>query len=1086
MGTGYTRNDTGNNIADGNVINAADFDGEYDAIEAAFNSSTGHTHDGTSAEGAPIEVLGPSQDVVITASVIRPKTTNTVDLGTTSLKFKDAHFEGQVNVDGGFTPNQISVKSTDTGNSKGPQLDIFRESASPADNDALGHIDFSGEDDGDNKTIYASILATANDVTDGTEDGSLKFNTMVAGSDTTVMEISSGSVSITNGTNDAQLTLISTDADANDGPLLVLNRNSSSPADGDKLGQIQFLGEDDADNSTIFGSIVNQIKDASNGSEDGRMSFNLISAGSDRTFFNMTHDGTQAEVVVNEDSRDIDFRVESDDDTHALFVQGSSGNIGIGTSTPSSLLELVSDDATNTGVTQQLTLTHTTTGTAGDGIGTRMTFESEDDGGTKSTMGHIDTIFTDVSDGAEKSAFVFSTRNGGSISEAMRIGDTGSVTITNGTNDTQLTLVSTDADANVGPLLVMNRNSSSPADNDQLGKIQFLGEDDADNSTIYSQIVNQIKDATNGTERGRMSFNIITAGADRSFINMTHDSTQAEVVINEESIDLDFRVETNGKTHMMFIDGGNDVVQIGSSFGMQSPSFLGVRRNGSGIEFGHNNNGSGFYGTIGSFGNSGAPYIGFSTFVEDSANTFTTTGHKGTVINGDASGNLSFSTVNTASATGQTPTQRAKMGTTEFVFNDSSDNYDFRVETDNKTHGLFLDASTNILHLGGSTQAASTSFINCGGVTFSNGSASGGAFLSWDNEGGTSSQSLLGYYFDGSSFRNRFRVAGNTDETTVNGSGDDINFRVESNNQANMFVVDAENDLVKIGSTNGGAQLNVNVGITATDPQFCDFRNLNSGQDMRVICATNANSSGDPYIKFDAGGSNMIVGLHWKGTTNNELRMGAADRPNETIKGIRVKGNGSTFISTTDYEGQLDTSDTGEVGHAWNASNGSYVLQRDANSTGSESILLNNIHSSGAVINVLQYRTRNTVEGSIHGTSSGLSFSNVSDYRKKENVTDATGCLGKINGLRPVTYTHRSEYDSDTTTVHTGFIAHEVSDHLPSIVNGTKDAVDGDGNAVLQSLSYADHEMIANLVGAIKELKAENDAMRSRLDALEG
>ena len=57
MGTGYTRNDTANNIADGNVINAADFDGEYDAIEAAFNATTGHTHDGTAAEGGPITKL---------------------------------------------------------------------------------------------------------------------------------------------------------------------------------------------------------------------------------------------------------------------------------------------------------------------------------------------------------------------------------------------------------------------------------------------------------------------------------------------------------------------------------------------------------------------------------------------------------------------------------------------------------------------------------------------------------------------------------------------------------------------------------------------------------------------------------------------------------------------------------------------------------------------------------------------------------------------------------------------------------------------------------------------------------------------
>jgi hypothetical protein len=42
MGTGYVRNDTANNIADGNVIDAADLDGEFDAVQSAFNASTGH------------------------------------------------------------------------------------------------------------------------------------------------------------------------------------------------------------------------------------------------------------------------------------------------------------------------------------------------------------------------------------------------------------------------------------------------------------------------------------------------------------------------------------------------------------------------------------------------------------------------------------------------------------------------------------------------------------------------------------------------------------------------------------------------------------------------------------------------------------------------------------------------------------------------------------------------------------------------------------------------------------------------------------------------------------------------------------
>jgi hypothetical protein len=64
MGTGYTRNDTANNIADGNVINASDLDGEFDAIQAAFNASTGHSHDGTTGEGPQIGTGGIANNAV--------------------------------------------------------------------------------------------------------------------------------------------------------------------------------------------------------------------------------------------------------------------------------------------------------------------------------------------------------------------------------------------------------------------------------------------------------------------------------------------------------------------------------------------------------------------------------------------------------------------------------------------------------------------------------------------------------------------------------------------------------------------------------------------------------------------------------------------------------------------------------------------------------------------------------------------------------------------------------------------------------------------------------------------------------------
>lgn len=97
---GYTRNDTANNIADGNVINAAPLDGEFNAIEAAFNVSSGHTHDGsTTGDGGPVSKLGPSAQLEQTSSALTPSSNNTIDLGTSSAEFKDLYLNGVAYID---------------------------------------------------------------------------------------------------------------------------------------------------------------------------------------------------------------------------------------------------------------------------------------------------------------------------------------------------------------------------------------------------------------------------------------------------------------------------------------------------------------------------------------------------------------------------------------------------------------------------------------------------------------------------------------------------------------------------------------------------------------------------------------------------------------------------------------------------------------------------------------------------------------------------------------------------------------------------------------------------------------------------
>ena len=73
---------------------------------------------------------------------------------------------------------------------------------------------------------------------------------------------------------------------------------------------------------------------------------------------------------------------------------------------------------------------------------------------------------------------------------------------------------------------------------------------------------------------------------------------------------------------------------------------------------------------------------------------------------------------------------------------------------------------------------------------------------------------------------------------------------------------------------------------------------LNSGGGDNVIkVRTQANQGGDPYLKFDAGGSNFVVGEEYNGTTNNKLCLGTGENPSN-VTGITINGLGKTVIGS--------------------------------------------------------------------------------------------------------------------------------------------------------------------------------------------
>ena len=107
----------------------------------------------------------------------------------------------------------------------------------------------------------------------------------------------------------------------------------------------------------------------------------------------------------------------------------------------------------------------------------------------------------------------------------------------------------------------------------------------------------------------------------------------------------------------------------------------------------------------------------------------------------------------------------------------------------------------------------------------------------------------------------------------------------------------------------------------------------------------------------------------------------------------------------------------------------------------------------------------------------GGTWTASSDARLKDNVQPLSGSLQKIASLRPVTFNWKTSGESEPTT---GFIAQEVEQVMPTAVNrrAPTDAEKQYVDDKVLGIGWQ-NDMIAYLVGAIQELKAEVDALKA-------
>jgi hypothetical protein len=140
---------------------AASGGGGGDEIVDADSDTKIQVEEGTDEDKIRFDTAGSERMIIDDAG--------NVGIGT-STPGTPLHIKSSINTD------MLRLESTDAGGTGAPDIDIYRNSASPADNDELGMLVFRGNDDAGNKTSYAWMLAETEDVSDGAEKARINFH----------------------------------------------------------------------------------------------------------------------------------------------------------------------------------------------------------------------------------------------------------------------------------------------------------------------------------------------------------------------------------------------------------------------------------------------------------------------------------------------------------------------------------------------------------------------------------------------------------------------------------------------------------------------------------------------------------------------------------------------------------------------------------------------------------------------------------------------------------------------------------------------------------------------------------------------
>ena len=298
------------------------------------------------------------------------------------------------------------------------------------------------------------------------------------------------------------------------------------------------------------------------------------------------------------------------------------------------------------------------------------------------------------------------------------------------------------------------------------------------------------------------------------------------------------------------------------------------------------------------------------------------------------------------------------------------------------------------------------------------------------------------------------------------------------------------------GTANGVAYLNGSKVLTTGSALTFDGSNLGLNVTPSAWASGNRfvdiNASAS-YGAFGSSDSMMLANAYWNGSNwirknaNNAWRMvmeSASGAPAWTFQYAGNSTAGSTIswseAMRLDSSGNLLVGTTSGSSHVLRKDNSSFYSTQIINTSATNPYALQLAYSGvtggagQAFLVCTDNANRLLIAGNGDVTNVNNSYGAISDAKMKENVTDATPKLEKLNQVRVVNFNMIGD-----TQKQIGVIAQELEQVFPGMVEETIDR-DKDGNdlgTTTKSVKYS--VFVPMLIKSIQELKAEFDAYKA-------